>query len=83
LTITRELITCYDSDLDLYLNKTFQVLTVAWELTKMHSKYKKCGWSSKNFDPSVPSGNATLKKSKKGSEGLSPEEQHLISDTNV
>lgn len=60
-----------------------QVLTVAWELTKMHSKYKKCGWSSKNFDPSVPSGNATLKKTKKGSEGLSPEEQHLISDTNV
>merc|ERR1712227_230945 len=60
-----------------------QVLTVAWELKKMHSKYKKCGWRQKNFEPSVPSGNATMKKSKKPSQGLNPEQEHLISDTNV
>jgi len=60
-----------------------QVLTVAWELSKMHSKFKKCGWKAKHFEPCVPSGNATMKKSKKPAQGLNPEQEQLISDTNV
>ena len=60
-----------------------KVLSVAWEIKKMHSKYKKCGWKAKHFEPCVPSGNATMKKSKKPSQGLNPEQEQLISDTNV
>jgi len=59
-----------------------QVLTHAWEVQSMRKKYKNLGFSEKDFKPVVQSGAETLKKSK-NTNGLSPETEKLIADSNV
>ena len=48
----------------------------------MRKKYKNLGFSEKDFKPIVQSGAETLKKSK-NTNGLSPETEKLIADSNV
>jgi len=60
-----------------------QVLVVAWDVTSMRKQYKKIKLTEKDFKPAVQAGEATMRKSKATTNGLSPESEKLISDTNV
>jgi len=57
---------------------------MAWEIQPMRKKYKNMGFSAKDFDPIVQPSGDTLKKSKNNPiNGLSPETEKLIGDSNV
>ena len=50
----------------------------------MRKKYKNMGFTSKDFEPTVQPSGDTLKKSKNNTiNGLSPETEKLIGDSNV
>ena len=56
---------------------------MAWEIQPMRKKYKNSGYSAKDFEPAIQSSAETLKKAKNTGNGLSPEQEKLIGDSNV